>query len=212
MTLMPVTRMAASVDWSTNGRRLGVDRHRHVAADRAALVDRLTDDVHDAAEGLGTDGHADLAAGGGDALAAGQTFGRVHGDRADDVLAKMLGDFEDQAIVAIGRFERGEDRRKLAFERNVDDGADDLRDRADEVAAGRGGGVSSGLLGLGGGAAVAMVFVSSFELYSASAPEMISTSSVVIAAWRWRLYLIDNLLIMSPALRVALSIAVIWTP
>ena len=39
---------------------------------------------------------------------------------------------------------------------------------------------------------------------------MISTSSVVIAAWRWRLYWIDSVLIMSPALRVALSIAVIW--
>ena len=33
-----------------------------------------------------------------------------------------------------------------------------------------------------------------------------------IAAWRWRLYLIDRRLIMSPALRVALSIAVIWLP
>ena len=31
----------------------------------------------------------------------------------------------------------------------------------------------------------------------------------MIAAWRWRLYWIDRLLIMSPALRVALSIAVI---
>ena len=38
---------------------------------------------------------------------------------------------------------------------------------------------------------------------------MISMSSVVIAAWRVRLYWIDRRLIMSPALRVALSIAVI---
>ena len=35
--------------------------------------------------------------------------------------------------VVVG-FERREDRRQLAFERDVDDGADDLRDPADEIA------------------------------------------------------------------------------
>ena len=121
-------------------RGLGVDVGEQVAADRAALVDRLADDVHDAAERHRADGHADLAAGGGDALAAGQALGRVHGDRADEVLAEMLGDLEDEAVAIIVGLERGEDRRKLALERDVDDRADDLRDRADEVAAGRGGG------------------------------------------------------------------------
>ena len=116
-------------------RGLGVDRGGHVAADRAALVDRLADDVHDAAERLRADRHADLRAGGGDALAAGQAVGRVHGDRADDVLAEVLGDFEDQAVAVVVGFERGEDRRQLALERDVDDGADDLRDLADQVAA-----------------------------------------------------------------------------
>ena len=48
--------------------------------------------------------------------------------------------------------------------------------------------------------------------YKASAPEMISINSLVICAWRWRLYLIDSLLIMSPALRVALSMALIRAP
>jgi NAD(P)-dependent dehydrogenase (short-subunit alcohol dehydrogenase family) len=47
---------------------------------------------------------------------------------------------------------------------------------------------------------------------SASAPPMISISSVVIAAWRARLYLSDSLAIMSFALRVAESIAVICAP
>lgn len=47
---------------------------------------------------------------------------------------------------------------------------------------------------------------------SASAPAMISMSSVVIAAWRLRLYWMVSLLISSPALRVALSIAVIEAP
>ena len=150
MTLMPVTRIEASVDWSTNSGASAWMFDEQVAADRAALVDRLADDVHDAAERHRADGHADLAAGGIDALAAGQALGRVHGDRADEVLAEMLGDLEDEAVAIIVGLERGEDRRQFALERDVDDRADDLRDRADEVAAGRGGG-GGGLLGLGGG-------------------------------------------------------------
>ena len=106
-----------------------MDRGRHVAADRAALVDRLADDVHDAAERLRADGHADLRAGRVDDLAAGEAVGRVHGDRADDVLAEVLRDLEDQAVAAIVGLERREDRRKLAFEGDVDDGADDLATR-----------------------------------------------------------------------------------
>jgi hypothetical protein len=133
MTLMPVTRIALSVDWSTNsgasawiGGQLGIDR--------AALVDRLADDVEDAAERLRADGNADLRAGVGDGLAAGQALGRVHRDRADGVLAEMLGDFEDQAVAVIVGLERRKDRRQhAAIERNVDDGADHLADAADIV-------------------------------------------------------------------------------
>ena len=118
---------------------------RHVAADRAALVDRLTDDVHDAAERLRTDRHADLRAGRVDRLAAGQAVGRVHRDGADDVLAEVLRDFEDEAVAVVVGLERGQDRRQLAFERDVDDGADDLGDAADEVArAGASDGARSG--------------------------------------------------------------------
>ena len=115
-------------------RGLGVDRGRHVAADRAALVDRLADDVHDAAERHRADRHADLRAGGGDFLAAGEAVGRVHRDRAHDILAEMLRDLEDQAVAVVVGLERREDRRQIAFERDVDDGADDLADAADEVA------------------------------------------------------------------------------
>ena len=68
-------------------------------------------------------------------LATGQAVSRVHGDRADDVLAEVLGDLEHQALALIVGFKRGQDRRKLAFESDVDDSADDLRDLADEIAA-----------------------------------------------------------------------------
>ena len=74
-----------------------------------------------------------------DRLAAGQAVGRIHGDGADDVLAEVLGDLEHQAVAAVVGLERGEDRRQLALEGDVDDRADDLRDAADEVARLRGG-------------------------------------------------------------------------
>ncbi len=61
------------------------------------------------------------------------------------------------------------------------------------------------------GAVVDVAFEGEFgEHQRASAPEMISISSLVIWAWRVRLYWIVRLLIMSPALRVALSMADIW--
>ena len=111
------------------GRRLGVDRGGHVAADRALLVDRLADHVHDPAERLRADRHADLRAGRGDRLAAGEAVGRIHRDGADDVLAEVLGDLEHQAVAAVVGLERRQDRRQLAFERDVDDGADHLATR-----------------------------------------------------------------------------------
>ena len=61
MTLIPVTRIAASVDWSTNGGAsawIGADMSLPIGP---LLVDRLADDVHDAAERLRADGHADFA-------------------------------------------------------------------------------------------------------------------------------------------------------
>ena len=111
--------------------------------DRAGLVDRLADDVHDAAQALVADRNRDRGAGVGDRLAADQAFGRVHGDGADRVLAEMLGDLEDEAVAEVGRLERVQDLGQRAVELHVDDGADHLRDAA-------GAGVG-GLVGSGGG-------------------------------------------------------------
>ena len=115
-------------------RSRGVDRHRLGVADGATLVDRLADDVEDAAERLRADGDADLRAGVGDFLAAGQTLGRIHRDRADSVLTEMLRDFEHEAVAVVRRLERVENRGEaILLEGHVDDGADDLADTADAV-------------------------------------------------------------------------------
>ena len=83
----------------------------------------------------------------------------------------MLRDFEHQAVALVLGLERVQDRRQVAFELHVDDGADDLGDLSDGV----------GLW------AWPLVYPSREARHSASAPEMISISSLVIIAWRVRL-------------------------
>ena len=69
-------------------------------------------------------------------LAADQALGGVHGDGAHGVLAQVLGDFQHQAerlagaLVGVGGLQRVQDRRQVAVELDVDDGADDLDDAA----------------------------------------------------------------------------------
>ena len=136
MTLMPVTRISAVPACSA---KVGASRWIEamcVVGDRAGFVDRLADHVHDAAQRGGADRHADRAAGVDHFLAADQAFGGVHGDGAHGVLAQMLGDFEHQAEllaglgVGVGGLQRVQDRRQVAVELDVDDGADHLGEAA----------------------------------------------------------------------------------
>ncbi len=94
------------------------------------FVRRLADDIDDAAKARLADRHRNRASGIPDRLAAGEARGNIHRDAAHRILAKMLCDFEDQAVAAIVGFERVEDFRQIAVEFHIDDGADDLRDAA----------------------------------------------------------------------------------
>lgn len=127
--------------------------------DGAAFVDGLADDVQDAAQRRVADRNHDRAAGILDRQATDQTFGRVHGDGADGVLAQVLGHFQHQALAVVLGFQSVQNRRKLTVELHVDDGADHLRDFS-----------------------IGLCHVSTSTCQSASAPEMISISSLVIAA------------------------------
>ena len=115
------------------GRRRSVDRRAPVGLDRAALVDRFADDVEDAAQGLGADRHHDRFAGVDRLGPAHQPVGGVHRDRAHDVFAELLGHFEHQGAAGVVDMQRVQDRRQFALEMDVDDGADNLRDRPDAV-------------------------------------------------------------------------------
>ena len=160
------------------GRRL-MDRAPSLVRHRPGFVDGIADDVDDAAERARADRHGDRLAGVAHLLAAHQAFRDVHGDAAHRVLAEVLRHLEHEARAVVDRLERVEDRRQFALERHVDDGADHL------------GYAAGGVRGIG------HLQTSSFQFafrrrrgrlgQSASAPEMISISSLVIIAWRVRL-------------------------
>jgi len=133
---------------------------------RTRLVDRLADHVDDAAERTLADRHRDRQAGIDHLLAAHQALADVHGDGAHGVLAELLRHFQDQPVALVVGFQRVENRRQVVLEMHVDDGADDLGDMSDWLS-------HHGPL--------------DENAYSASAPEMISISSLVIIAWRVRL-------------------------
>jgi peptide chain release factor 1 len=82
-------------------RRLAVDRHGGGGVDRAALVHRLADHVHDATQGGLADRDTDHVAGVVHRLAAHQTVGGVHGDGPHGVLAQVLRHLEHQVALAL---------------------------------------------------------------------------------------------------------------
>ena len=127
-----------------------MDRPALLDVQRAGLdVEGLAEDVEDVALGHVADRHRDRRAGVRDLAAADETVGRLHRDRADQVVADVLGDLEGQRagllvegpldvqrVVDVGHGVR----REL----HVDDRADDPDDPA-EAATGLvvGGAVSS---------------------------------------------------------------------
>ena len=101
-----------------------------------ALVDRLAEQVEDAAQGLIADRHRDRPAGVEHLVAALDAVGRVHGDRPDAVVAEVLLHLADQPSLgspALGRdvdLQRVEDLRDVVGEDDVDDDAGHLLDGA----------------------------------------------------------------------------------
>ena len=111
------------------GRRQAVNRPVLLGLDVARVVDRVAEHVHDAAELLRADGHRDRLAGVRDAQAAAQAFRGAHRDRAHDTVAELLLHLERQ--VAVLQLQRVVDLRdRVARKLDVDDGANDLNNRA----------------------------------------------------------------------------------
>ena len=111
-----------------------MDGAQFVALDGAGIVDRTTQHIHDAAQRARADRHRDRRAGAVNGHAATQTVGRAEGNRADDAVAKLLLDFEGQALFSkrgrlVGQLERFVDMGHLiAGKLNIHHGADALND------------------------------------------------------------------------------------
>ena len=101
---------------------------------RLAAVDRLANDVPDAAQRGRADGHHHGVAGVLDLEATGEAVGRGHCDGADDAALELGLDLQHGVDVTHGGVavndERGVDAGHLAVELDVDDRSDDTNDRA----------------------------------------------------------------------------------
>ena len=133
---MPVTRISDFGRLFDERRRFLVDRPLAVGFDRAGLVNRLADHIHDAAKRLVANRHGDRLAGIDDVLPAHQTFGRIHGDRPHGVFTEMLGNFQHQPVAVVVGFQCVENLRQMILELHVDNGADDLRHTSDSFVGG----------------------------------------------------------------------------
>jgi len=136
---------------------------------RAGLINGIADDIDDPSERAVADRHRNGPTGIGDLLPAHQTLAGVHRHRAHGRFPEMLGNLEHQAVAAVGGLERIEDRRQVLVELDVDHGADDLGDVSDRLGH------------------IVLISDVCARPHKASAPEMISISSLVIIAWRVRL-------------------------
>ena len=180
------------------GRRCPVDRVASLALHGALAVDRLADDVEEPPERVLSDGHRDRAAGVGHLHAASQAVGGLHRDGAHPVVPEVLLHLRRDFLAALVLALHGEgvvDLGQLALlEAHVEDGTDDLDDLARP---GR-------FLLLHGCLHCHLCYP-----FSASAPEAISSISLVIRVWRALFAASVRSPMMSSAASVALRIATI---
>jgi hypothetical protein len=122
--------------------RGAVDRVGGLDLDRSRLVDRLADDVEDAAERLQSDWDGDRRPDVDDLHSTLQPIGRAHRDRAHPVVAEVLLDFESQGVAVLeGDLDAVVDLGQLfRRELDVDHRAGDLDDRPRGDAGAGGGG------------------------------------------------------------------------
>ena len=116
-------------------RGVGVDGGELDTLNGTTLINGLADDVHDTAEGSGTDRDLDGSTGVDDLLATDKTLGTVHGNSTDRVLTEVGSDLEHETaamevldLEGIKNWGKG-----LCLELHVDDGTNDCLDGADRA-------------------------------------------------------------------------------
>ena len=136
ITLMPVSKISVFVDRSVDRRGVAVDGPVFLGLDGAESVDRLADQVEDAAEGRLADGDLHGGAGVEAVHAADHPVGVAQGDAphppAAEVLLHFAGEVQFDALFVGDDFHGVVDGRHVRLaELGVEGRADDLRDAAD---------------------------------------------------------------------------------
>ena len=94
--------------------------------DWASLIDGVSNDVHNPAEGLWPDGDTDRSSGINDFLTSDESLCGVHSNCSDSGVSKMLSDLEDESVFDSLDLECVEDRWDVSVELHVNDGTNDL--------------------------------------------------------------------------------------
>merc|ERR1719231_1918758 len=82
-------------------RRLGVNGLKRLGIDGTTLVNRLANDVHDAAQSSVADGDFNGRASVKHGLTTDETLSTVHGNGTDSVLTQMLGNLKHEPNVVV---------------------------------------------------------------------------------------------------------------
>lgn len=105
---------------------VSVDRVSLLRLDWSSLVNWLTNNVDDTAQGLTANRHGDRSTSVGDRLASDQTVSTVHSNGSDGVLTQMLGNLQDQVLVAVLQLQSVENGWQVTIlEVDVNDGTND---------------------------------------------------------------------------------------
>lgn len=106
--------------------RFSVNGQELVGVDGTTLIDGLTNDIDDAAESLGTDGHLNGGSRVHDGLATHETLSGVESDGTHVVATQVLGDLKNETVLGTFDLKRIENGREFTLELDVNDGTDDL--------------------------------------------------------------------------------------
>ena len=108
------------------GGGISMDWQVLVCLDWASLIDWLSDDIDNSAEGLWSDWHHNRSSSISDFLTSNESFSRIQGNGTHVVSTEMLSDLKDESIVDSLDLEGIQNWRKVALELHIDDGTNDL--------------------------------------------------------------------------------------
>jgi len=104
-----------------------MDRSVLISDDGTTLINRLTNDIDDSTECLGTNGHHNRVSSVSNFLTTDESFSGVESNSTHIVSTQMLRNFEHESRVSSLNLKGVENSWELSFEFDINDGTDDLR-------------------------------------------------------------------------------------